>query len=450
MEKDFDIFISYSHKDLNKVKEIKAIIEQSTVARCWMDLKGGIKSGDPKFIKTITDAINNSVVFLFMRSANSQISEYATLELSYAKKETNSHVVIVNIDDSEWINEFRFLYRYTDKIDWANQDQREKLMSDIQSWIEKRNEIKSKAEEEARSIVEAKIQKLEKEDIIDWDKPAQKEKLLGDISKWTKLALKSQHSYTPAKKRIYNFLSDHRFFLTGLVILLVVVSFVIILFLFFLRDSKLPSNFEELEESGIEIDSLTADSLYIIGEEYFYGKNGRKENHIEAAKYYFKSAKKGNAFAEFSIGWMYENGDGLKQNDEEAVNWYRKAAYKGLPVAQFNLAYMYDSGTGVTQSETEAFNWYRKAAEQDLVEAQFALGYMYSEGNGVQQNDSISFFWYLKAAEQGLDEAQHIVGMRYEMGLGVKQNKVNAAYWYREAAKNGHKGATEKLEKLNN
>ena len=172
MEKDFDIFISYSRKDLDKVKEIKAVIEQSTGARCWMDLKGGIKSGDPRFIKTITDAIDNSVVFLFMRSANSQKSEYALLELSYAKDETNSHVVIVNIDDSEWIKEFRFLYRYTDAIDWDNQDQREKLLNDIKSWTEKRieernktgEELKEKAEEEAiRKAVEEERLKAEEE-----------------------------------------------------------------------------------------------------------------------------------------------------------------------------------------------------------------------------------------------------------------------------------------------
>lgn len=36
----YDIFIRYSRHDLENVKEVMAGIEQSTTARCWMDLDG--------------------------------------------------------------------------------------------------------------------------------------------------------------------------------------------------------------------------------------------------------------------------------------------------------------------------------------------------------------------------------------------------------------------------
>ena len=52
----YDVFISYSRKDLERVKAIKAEIEQATGARCWMDLEG-IESGVPHFTQAIIDGI---------------------------------------------------------------------------------------------------------------------------------------------------------------------------------------------------------------------------------------------------------------------------------------------------------------------------------------------------------------------------------------------------------
>ena len=71
-----EIFISYSRKDLDIVKAIKKEIERSTGTECWMDLEG-IESGEPRFTKAITDGINASKVFLFMRTSTSQDSKFA-------------------------------------------------------------------------------------------------------------------------------------------------------------------------------------------------------------------------------------------------------------------------------------------------------------------------------------------------------------------------------------
>ena len=40
MKQKYDVFISYSRANLEKVKSIKAEIERSTGVRCWMDLEG--------------------------------------------------------------------------------------------------------------------------------------------------------------------------------------------------------------------------------------------------------------------------------------------------------------------------------------------------------------------------------------------------------------------------
>ena len=80
-----DIFISYSRRDLDFVKQIKEEIEKNIGVQCWMDLYG-IESGSPRFTKDIVEGINNSKVFLFMLSNHSQGSKFALRELDYAYK----------------------------------------------------------------------------------------------------------------------------------------------------------------------------------------------------------------------------------------------------------------------------------------------------------------------------------------------------------------------------
>ena len=69
----YDVFISYSRRDIDLVKSIKAAIEEAAKVVCWMDLKA-IESGSKRFTKDIIDGINNCGVFLFMLSENSQAS----------------------------------------------------------------------------------------------------------------------------------------------------------------------------------------------------------------------------------------------------------------------------------------------------------------------------------------------------------------------------------------
>lgn len=149
MEKRYDIFISYSRHNLDEVKAIKTEIEQTTGARCWMDLEG-IESGAPRFTQAIIDGIEQCKIFLFMRSEQSQNSKYALLELSYASEESpETHVVIVNIDSSPMTKEFRFLYRLTDTIDWNNPPQRAKLFRDLGRWIDKPEDMSSTSSQSA-------------------------------------------------------------------------------------------------------------------------------------------------------------------------------------------------------------------------------------------------------------------------------------------------------------
>ena len=69
-------------------------------------------------------------------------------------------------------------------------------------------------------------------------------------------------------------------------------------------------------------------------------------------------AEQGNAEAQFSLGFRYDEGEGVPQDSQEAVKWWRKAAEQGHDQAQFGLGVMYETGDGVPRDSQEAVKWY--------------------------------------------------------------------------------------------
>jgi len=61
---------------------------------------------------------------------------------------------------------------------------------------------------------------------------------------------------------------------------------------------------------------------------------------------------------------MYQNGFGVAKDLTQAVAWYRKAAEQGNAFSQFSLGFMYYNGFGVAKDDAEAVAWFQKAADQ--------------------------------------------------------------------------------------
>ena len=122
---------------------------------------------------------------------------------------------------------------------------------------------------------------------------------------------------------------------------------------------------------------------------------------------YRANAEAGDALAQYSLGYMYDNGDGgLPEDDAFAVKWYTKAAEQGNVDAQYNLGNMYRFGDGVRQNDATALKWFTKAAEQGNADAQSYLGYMYVLGKGVPEDKVMAYMWENMAAAQGDDDAK--------------------------------------------
>eukprot|EP00729_Bicosta_minor_P018019 gene18019-biopygen22193 len=152
--------------------------------------------------------------------------------------------------------------------------------------------------------------------------------------------------------------------------------------------------------------------------------------------------------AQYNLGIMYENGAGVKQDHVEAVKWFRKSAEAGYAPAQYTLGNMYDTGKGVEQDYVAAVKWYRKAAEAGDANAQCSLGYMYFTGEGVEQDHVEAEKWFRKSAEAGFANAQYNLGGMYGSGDGVEQDFSKAVRWLQLAGAQGFEDAPTALNDL--
>ncbi len=102
-----------------------------------------------------------------------------------------------------------------------------------------------------------------------------------------------------------------------------------------------------------------------------------------------------------------------KGNYSEAAKWFRKAATQQDAYAEFQLGLMYQDGKGVAKDSVEARNWFRLALEHSRVRAergegvpQFVVGLIYKNGYGVPRNYVTAYLWLTLAASQGIGNAQ--------------------------------------------
>ena len=83
-----------------------------------------------------------------------------------------------------------------------------------------------------------------------------------------------------------------------------------------------------------------------------------REDYKTAYKLFLPLAEQGDAFAQYNLGLMYDQGLGVPQDYKEAFKWYRLSAVQGFPQAQTNLGVMYEKGQGVPQDYVEAHIWF--------------------------------------------------------------------------------------------
>ena len=101
----------------------------------------------------------------------------------------------------------------------------------------------------------------------------------------------------------------------------------------------------------------------VAAQDYNVGlEAARRGDYATALENWQPLAEQGYAYAQYSLGLMYKNGDGVPQDYAEALRWYRLAAEQGYAYAQHNLGSMYENGQGVPQDYIMAHIWLNLAS----------------------------------------------------------------------------------------
>jgi uncharacterized protein len=158
-----------------------------------------------------------------------------------------------------------------------------------------------------------------------------------------------------------------------------------------------------------------------------------------AFRIFTEHASRGDAVAQFTLGYMYRNGRGIPQSYPDALIWYRRAAEQGNMYAQHNLGLMYANAQGVLRDDSQAVIWFRLAAAQEYASAQYNLALTLHRGHKADYAEAAK--WYRRAAENGDAWAQLNLGYLYGAGKGVLRDKREALIWYRRAADQGNTDA---------
>ncbi len=170
---------------------------------------------------------------------------------------------------------------------------------------------------------------------------------------------------------------------------------------------------------------------------YYLGREGVERNFSEAARWYEKLARQGDARAQTSLGLMYARGYGVKKNPETARRWWSFAAAQNDPGAQYNLGVIYSQGEGVPLDYAQAAQWLTRAAQRGHVQAQHNLGMLYFDGKGVERDPVRAYFWVKVAALQGdalSESALKLVGERMSEEQ-VRQANAQADEWMKQNKK---------------
>ena len=131
-------------------------------------------------------------------------------------------------------------------------------------------------------------------------------------------------------------------------------------------------------------------------------------------------AEDGNAGAQVQVAIRHLDGSGgFFKNTQLAVRWFERAAMQGNAYAEFRLGELYQEGIGIPRNSRVAADWMEKAANRGIARAQLKLGLMYARGDGVAKQTGSGRYWLERASIEGNQEARAVLANLREAGLAT-------------------------------
>ena len=273
------VFISYSRQDKQKVLSIVRDIEKALGIQCWLDIDG-IESGE-QFGDKIVKAIDNADIVLLMFSQNSVLSPYVKEEVNYSLT-TAKKVVPLLIDGYQLEGWYLLKLGLTDYIDTQKEDQVQKLIRNLRTWIV--------PDVKAEIVEEVVAKATEPQDL-------------------NTLGLKEMRQRANDGDPECQYLLGLRYLDGG--------------------DGLKQNSTHAVMWLNKAASSGNASAQCLLGEYY-----EDKRKYDKAAHWYRLACGLGHSRAALRLGYMYEIGGGVSKDLKIALEYYKKALDNGEPAAK--------------------------------------------------------------------------------------------------------------------
>ena len=414
----YDVFISYARDDYEN-KQTREIIPGNIVSRIkqllndnelkyWFD-EEGIYSGD-QFAGVIADAIEHSMIFLYISTEASNASKWTINEIATAKH-LDKKIIPFRYDYSKYNKSILMYLAPLDHIEYPKNKEKAfvLLITSIKTYkqsIERAETEKRNAAEQAKLHEQEKLEKQKKElerqlrireiktqlETISYEisKKQQEqasiniilnglEKQHANLNKELTLLTSMSSSFNQIKEdAVYNWkIKLTSIWKTKKIFLAIIVAFIIF--------------------NGIIISLF---STKYTPEEMF--QKGRTYNDLKKAiGWYRKAAKQGHAEAQCHMGFYSIQGIGIDCDTIQALEWYRKAAEQGHIEAKLKLGDCYKNGYGVSQDYDKALKHYQEVYGDDYAFFNVMLNNNWEHCSGVANLDSIQYNAYQSFSNKG-------------------------------------------------
>ncbi len=186
-----------------------------------------------------------------------------------------------------------------------------------------------------------------------------------------------------------------------------------------------------LQELINKAENGDVNAMVMVGDCFIKGYY-TKVDDAQAFKYHKMAADKGHVKASAMTAINYINGIGVKQDKKQGIKYLKYAADNGDAFAQYCLGCLYEDGSiGMTKMLRlgNAITYYEMAAKQGYAKAQLALGYLYNDNNYAFDKQ---VFWFACAYLHGMyqesleesDKAMHALNQLSNKGFFGKKNKI--------------------------
>lgn len=175
---------------------------------------------------------------------------------------------------------------------------------------------------------------------------------------------------------------------------------------------------------------------------YFYGhgvpKDEEKSRNIfaECQDALEEMAILGSEDAQYELGYNLLYVKFTAPNPERGIYWLQKASESGFNVATFHLAKARLTGNGCPKDRDTAIRELNHCKNDP--HCAYLLAHLLQKGTeGIKQNDSTAFEFLLAASQKGHTQAQSDLGDCYYEGKGTHVDYAQAIFWYQKAAEKG-------------